>query len=337
MRSQVQVLAGPPLFSQLRGLTRLGRWRSLLPWAAPGPRALWTVEPRGLPERATRGPGPSLRAPIVVATGLAQVMVGLMPAGMALTTCGAMPQMGCTARGRCSSTDGRSRPQPACPWPARWSNRARCPSRSRIWQGAQAQAPPGRVAARRADALHEVNWCGHRGRRRGTRDTDAGRADTDAGRRTSTPGHWTPGYPDIGHRTRGHRMRGHWNAHTGHRTPDTGHLDADRGCGQGDQGTAGIRTAGPHDKPTACWTPNRVPVGAAHAALGHHSGSAVRRPASARETAERTTRQLLGRSASGQTAPRRTALLRRLRVERRANGEASSVMRYPRGRRSVAE
>jgi hypothetical protein len=36
-------------------------------------------------------------------------------------------------------------------------------------------------------------------------------------------------------------------------------------------------------------------------------------------------RQLLGRFA-GQAAPRRTAVLRRLRVERRANGEASSVM-----------
>jgi hypothetical protein len=46
MRSQVQVLAGPPLFSQLRGLTRLGRWRLLPAWAAVGPRALRTVEPK---------------------------------------------------------------------------------------------------------------------------------------------------------------------------------------------------------------------------------------------------------------------------------------------------
>jgi hypothetical protein len=71
MRSQVQVLAGPPLFSQLRGLTRLGRWRSLLAWAASGPRALRTAEPRDLPEWATRDPGQSQRAPIVVATGSA--------------------------------------------------------------------------------------------------------------------------------------------------------------------------------------------------------------------------------------------------------------------------
>jgi hypothetical protein len=63
---------------------------------------------QGPPGAATRGPGRSQRAPIVVATGSAQVMVGLMPASMALTTCGAIAQMGCTARGRCSSTDGRS-------------------------------------------------------------------------------------------------------------------------------------------------------------------------------------------------------------------------------------
>jgi hypothetical protein len=37
-----------------------------------------------------------------------------------------------------------------------------------------------------------------------------------------------------------------------------------------------------------------------------------------RETADRAVRQLLGRSASGQAAPRRIALLGRLRVERRA-------------------
>jgi len=143
--------------------------------------------------------------------------------------------------------------QPACPWPARRSNRARCPSAShndgqvqpdvaagparpapaqtlRLGLGQLPEpfadvagrpdsGPPGRVAACPADALHEV--------------TGADTADTDAGRRTSTPGHWTPRHPDIGHRTRGHRMRGH-------RTPDTWTLteDADRvtktrqACGQ---------------------------------------------------------------------------------------------------------
>jgi hypothetical protein len=257
MRSQVQVLAGPPRFSQLRAPTRLGRWRSLLAWAAPGPRALRTVEPRDLPERATRGPGRSQRAPIVVATGSAQVMVGLMPASMALTTCGAMPQMGCTARGRCSSTDGRSwratgvylagqaiepgllperlprrRPGPARRrrWPARpapalrpGSGSGSCPSRSRIWQGGQSQAPPD-VWPSAAPRSHPMR---------------------------------TPRTPTRNARTP--------NVHTrtpGHRTPDTG-----RGCGQGDKGTAGIRTSGAHhaERPRA-GTPNRVPVDGARSA-----------------------------------------------------------------------
>jgi hypothetical protein len=141
--------------------------------------------------------------------------------------------------------------------------------------------------------------------------------------------------PDNGHPdTPGHRTPDAWTSHAwtpdiGHRTSDTGRLDAERGCGQGDQGTTGIRTSRPHDEPTACWTPNRVPVGPAHAALGHHDGSAVRRPASARDTAYRTTRQLLGRSARGQAAPRRTAVLRRFRVERRARRWGSSVMASP--------
>ena len=83
---------------------------------------------QGPPGVGDPGPGPSRRAPIVVATGSAQLMVGLMPASMALTTCGAMPQMGCTARGRCSSTDGRSWRSTGVSWPARRSNLAGCPS-----------------------------------------------------------------------------------------------------------------------------------------------------------------------------------------------------------------
>ena len=62
---------------------------------------------------------------------------------------------------------------------------------------------------------------------------------------------------------------------------------------------------------------------AAYAALGNHDGLAVRPRASARLPAAL---QLLGRSAGVQAAPRRTAPLGRLRVERRANGDASSVM-----------
>jgi hypothetical protein len=49
MRSQVQVLAGPLLFSQLRALPPPGRFRSLPAWAAVGPRALRAVEPKDRP------------------------------------------------------------------------------------------------------------------------------------------------------------------------------------------------------------------------------------------------------------------------------------------------
>jgi len=92
-RSQVQVLAGPLLFSQLRGLRRLGRWCSLFAWAAPGPRALRTVEPGT--SRSGR-PGPRS---ITTGTdrGRHRCSLGhghLMSASMALTTCGAMAQMG---------------------------------------------------------------------------------------------------------------------------------------------------------------------------------------------------------------------------------------------------
>jgi hypothetical protein len=56
MRSQVQVLAGPPLFSQLRALTPPG-WSHPLPaWAASGPHALRAVAPKALPEQATQRP-----------------------------------------------------------------------------------------------------------------------------------------------------------------------------------------------------------------------------------------------------------------------------------------
>jgi hypothetical protein len=48
MKSQVQVLAGPPLFSQLRGLLLQGRPRSLPAWAAVGPQTLQAVEPKDL-------------------------------------------------------------------------------------------------------------------------------------------------------------------------------------------------------------------------------------------------------------------------------------------------
>jgi hypothetical protein len=178
--------------------------------------------------------------------------------------------------------------------------------------------------------------------------TSPGWDTADAG----TPGYRTPGRshqtPDTGHRSPG---RSHRTPDTGHRTPDTGRphrtldtlawtvhawtLDAHTGhwtrtrgrwprTRTGRQGTAGIRT---------CWatTPSGRLLDAGPCCCGRRlrrsaaqDGSAVRPPASAQD-AYRSTGQLLGRSV-GQAAPRRTALLGRLRVERRANGEAPSVM-----------
>jgi hypothetical protein len=128
--------------------------------------------------------------------------------------------------------------------------------------------------------------------------------------------------PDIGQRSRGQA-----SVDTGrsHRTPDTARWtpDAGRGRGQGDEGAATVRTSWattPSDRtlgrPTVfLWT--------ASAALDSPcrlGGEA----AFQREIASR--RQLLGRSAGVER--RLGALLSsdEFRVERRANGEASSVM-----------
>jgi len=157
----------------------------------------------------------------------------------------------------------------------------------------------------------------HSGRTQRTRQpTDTGRPPRtpDSGHRTSGrsdgTGHWTP--------VAGTGKRGHW-------TPDAG-----RGRGQGDEGTAGIRTSWattPSDRalgrPTVfLWT--------APAAVDSpcRLGGEVTFPA---RDSSRTTSQLLGRSG-GQGAPWRTAVLGRFRVERRASGEASSVMAMPYGR-----
>ena len=160
----------------------------------------------------------------------------------------------------------------------------------------------------------------HFGRTQRTRQ----RTNTGRPHRTPDSGHLdaqTPA-PDTGHRSRGQA-----SVDTGrsHRTPDTGHRtpDAGRGRGQADEGAAGIRTSWattPSDRalgrPTVfLWT--------APAALGSPcrlGGEA----AFQREIASR--RQLLGRSAGVER--RHGALLSsdECRVERRANGDASSVM-----------
>src|SRR5215211_2807375 len=148
--------------------------------------------------------------------------------------------------------------------------------------------------------------------------------DAHTGRRTADAGQRTPGRSDA--RT-GHRSRGQASVDTGrsHRTPDTGHWtpDAGRGRGQADEGAAGIRTSWattPSDRALGCPT---VFLWTAPAALGSPcrlGGEA----AFQREIASR--RQLLGRSAGVER--RLGALLSsdECRVERRANGDASSVM-----------
>jgi hypothetical protein len=112
--------------------------------------------------------------------------------------------------------------------------------------------------------------------------------------RTPEAGGWTPGRPDArtGHRSLGQAPR---DSGRSHRTPDAA---GERG--HGDDSTAGVRTslaATPSDR-----TLGRQPC--------------LRSP---------TTSRLRGRSA-GQAAPRRTAVLGRLRVEGRAGGSRSSVM-----------
>jgi hypothetical protein len=121
------------------------------------------------------------------------------------------------------------------------------------------------------------------------------------GRRRPDTGHLdaqTPA-PDTDHWT---GPTGTPDTRTGHRTPDTGHRTPDAGQerGHGDDGRAGVRTS-------VAATP---------------SDRTLRRPT---VFALPTTSRLLGRSA-GQAAPRRTAVLGRLRVERRAAGSGSSVM-----------
>jgi hypothetical protein len=227
MRSQVQVLAGPPLFSQLRALPPPGRSHPLPAWAASGPHAPGQSRPR-----PSRSRPPS-----------AQVMVGLMPAIMSLTTCG----QPCRRCGRTSPrtrlpTDGRSlrnrllmvgqavepgrgprtslRPRPSrrLRWPSMTcaSFERQIPTRADDQPVVDTvrgdHADSGRP--RRIGALHELTRFGH-SRRGNARIADAGCPDArtpnwtpDTGHRTPTPdsGHpdaWTP-TPDTGHRSRGH-------------------------------------------------------------------------------------------------------------------------------------
>jgi hypothetical protein len=98
MRSQVQVLAGPPLFSQLRGLLRPGHSRSLPAWAASGPYALRTIQPKDPPRADAPEPRSITARPARGRRLRSSPGHGRLDAGKhALTTCAAMLQMS-TAR-----------------------------------------------------------------------------------------------------------------------------------------------------------------------------------------------------------------------------------------------
>ena len=125
----------------------------------------------------------------------------------------------------------------------------------------------------------------------------------------------------------GQRMPGRVRPDT---VPSTGHAsrtgsDADRGRTNGTEGIrtssiatttrrpAGTRRASPVGPVFAAWQPRSAPRWQ-HCQRDRYHGS---------DQAAAWCR------SSVQAAPRRTALLGRLRVERRANGEASSVMQSP--------
>jgi len=210
--------------------------------------------------------------------------------------------MRCTARGRCSSTDGRSwratgvslagqAVEPG-PLPERLPRRRPGPARRRRWPStarAGSEAPARARAAARAvrgygrAARPRPSWpCGRPPRRRApshpgadTADADAEHADTDAGRRTSTPGHRTPGHwtPDAWTRMRGHWTltpdTGHRTPDTGHRTPDTGHRTRGRVDEDADRATKARQASGQLGPTTSRRPAGRRTVflwGAAHAA-----------------------------------------------------------------------
>ena len=126
-------------------------------------------------------------------------------------------------------------------------------------------------------ALQDLTSAGHSGRGNAqTPDAHTARRTADAGQRTpgrsdAHTGHWTP-VPWTG-------KRGHWSLtlDTGHWTPDAG-----RGRGQGDEGTAGIRTSWPPRRATAGWDAQPCSCGRRLRRSTAHAGSAVRPPSSAR-------------------------------------------------------
>jgi hypothetical protein len=137
--------------------------------------------------------------------------------------------------------------------------------------------------------------------------------DARTGHRTPTP------TPDTGHRTPDARTPDTYRTPVTGRA-DAGHVDAD---GDADRATK-ARWHPDILAPRRRWNGGPCAMGA-HAALGNHDGSAVRPPASARHC------RLHCQAAAGSLRRRPSGASahcspRRFRVERRANGEASSVL-----------
>jgi hypothetical protein len=263
MRSQVQVLAGPPLFSQLRALPPPGRFRSLPAWAAVGPRALRAVEPKDSPGAG----GPGSRS-ITTSTHRGHRSVQPGHGRLCRQSCLWQPARSHAAGRRMSTRTplpsrrailALNRPVPGWPggrtWPAASApptttaqSRPTPPLPSTACGGLSADAVgdhadprlSSRVAARRTDALQE--------------HTGADTADADAGH--WTPDMWTPDMWTSHSRT---PDTGHWTLDTGHRTPDTGHRtpDIDRGRGQATKARLASgrpRTPRRVDRPLGCQT-----------------------------------------------------------------------------------
>jgi hypothetical protein len=242
MRSQVQVLAGPPLFSQLRALPPSGRSHPLPAWAAPGPHALLAVTLKALSEQATQRPSHGrphagdhvphgLRAAIAAGgrtsprtrlpTDERSLRNRLLLVGQAVEP-GRWPRP-LYDHGQADASVGPARPRPALSVRLRLGRR---PAGRGYRAGDHADSGrPRRVAARRIGALDELTRFGQQTRER----CDSGRrmprcpdAQLDTGRRTPTPDR---GHPDAW--TPGRRTPVAWtpqawtlDAHAGHWTPD---------------------------------------------------------------------------------------------------------------------
>jgi hypothetical protein len=258
MRSQVQVLAGPPLFSQLRELTPPTRLRSLPAWAAAGPPALRTrraKDPAGAGDpRAQSTTRAHSWSPPPSSPGHGRPHA----ANPALTTrAQSCHSLGCTARIPAPRPTGDPA-QPACPWPATrstWpaarapprqrpgSARCRCwPSRACAGSAAPALAVAGAVRGygRAARPMALAVWLSDAPTRSTKSPVRTQRTRTGTRTRTLTPDTRTPGHPDIA------------RADTGHRAPDTGRAwtlteDADRAT----KPRQVSRHLGHHDEPTA--------------------------------------------------------------------------------------